>query len=251
MRARDRIIVALDGLDQDQAYRVIEQLAPHVGMVKIGFDLITRQRAGAVAAFASEHELGVFYDGKFHDIPQTVAHASAAAATTPGVRLFNVHCLGGSAMMAAAATAATEAKSAGERPRVLGVTILTSMDAAALVEVGVTPPHSEDSTGGVSMEALVVHLAQLAQGSGLDGVVASPREVGAIRAACGPEFVIVTPGVRPRGAALGDQVRVMTPAEAIRCGADYLVIGRPILRPEQGTCVEAVQRIIEEIETAG
>jgi orotidine-5'-phosphate decarboxylase len=242
MHARDRIIVALDGLNQDQAYRAIEELAPHVGMIKVGFELITRQQAGAVAEFAGEHGLGVFFDGKFHDIPQTVAHASSVAATMPAVRLFNVHCTGGSAMMAAAAKAATDANPTGQRPRVLGVTVLTSMDADTLTEVGLTGPD-----GDPDIEARVVALARLAQTSGLDGVVASPREIEAIRAACGPDFLVVTPGVRPTGAALGDQVRVTTPAEAVRKGADYLVIGRPILSPERGTPAEAAGRIVEEI----
>ncbi|MBA3488105.1 MAG: orotidine-5'-phosphate decarboxylase [Longispora sp.] len=242
MHARDRVIVALDGLNQDQAYRAIEELAPHVGMVKVGFELITRQQAGAVAEFAGKHGLGVFFDGKFHDIPQTVAHASSVAATMPAVRLFNVHCMGGPAMMAAAAKAATDSSPKGQRPWVLGVTVLTSMDANALAEIGLTGPD-----GGPNVEARVVALARLARDSGLDGVVASPREIGAIRAACGPDFLIVTPGIRPTGAALGDQLRVTTPADAIRRGADYLVIGRPILAPEHGTPAEAAQRIVEEI----
>jgi orotidine-5'-phosphate decarboxylase len=242
MDARNRLIVALDGVDLTRAERLIAELAPYVGMFKVGFEQIARQQARTLAEHAASHGVGVFYDGKFHDIPQTVANASGIAAAIPAVQLFNVHCSGGSAMMAAAARAAVEARQRGNRPKVLGVTVLTSMDAETLAEVGLSQKGEDDP-----VVASVVHFARLAQASGLDGVVASPREIETIRAECGPEFCIVTPGVRPAGTALGDQIRVATPGEAIRRGADYLVVGRPITRPENGSPTEAAQRIVDEI----
>ena len=162
----------------------------------------------------------VFLDLKFHDIPNTVAGAVQSAVAT-GAWMVNVHASGGSAMMKAAAEAATTAAAALGRPRplVIGVTVLTSMTDAALAEVGVARPVLEQ----------VVHLARLAKQSGLDGVVASPQETAAIRAACGPDFQIVTPGIRPADQqGKDDQARTLTPAEAMKAGSTYLVIGRPI-----------------------
>jgi orotidine-5'-phosphate decarboxylase len=157
----------------------------------------------------------IFLDLKFHDIPNTVAGAVSAAAELPNVRLVNVHTLGGVTMMRAAREALSGRK---RRPALLGVTVLTSMDAPALRRVGVS--------GSPSSRALA--LARLAKQSGLDGVVASAHEAMAIRRACGPKFLIVVPGVRPASASLNDQSRVATPGEAIRAGANYLVVGRPI-----------------------
>lgn len=183
-------------------------------MFKVGLQLFTAEGPRAVEKLAG---LGfdIFLDLKFHDIPNTVAGAVAAAAELPGVRMVNVHTLGGIAMMRAAREAISGQK---KRPVLLGVTILTSMDAGALRQVGVAgPPGSR-----------AVALARRAKQAGLDGVVASAREARAIRKVCGPKFLIVVPGVRPVSAALNDQSRVATPAEAIRAGANYLVVGRPI-----------------------
>lgn len=182
--------------------------------MKVGSQLFTAEGPRAVKALAGLG-FGIFLDLKFHDIPNTVAGAVASAARLPGIRLLTLHTLGGTAMMKAAREALPGRK---KRPALLGVTILTSMDAAALSEVGVS--------GSPSARALA--LARLAQDAGLDGVVASSHEVRAIRAACGPGFLIVVPGVRPANSSTNDQSRVATPAEAIQSGADYLVVGRPI-----------------------
>lgn len=183
-------------------------------MFKIGSQLFTAEGPRAVEKVAGLG-FGVFLDLKFHDIPNTVAGSVAAAAELPGVRLLTLHTLGGAEMMrAAAGTVAGR----GERPALLGVTILTSHDIATLRSVGIS--------GTPGSRALA--LAKLAKRAGLDGVVASAHEARAIRRACGPKFLIVVPGVRPASASANDQSRVATPAETIRAGANYLVIGRPI-----------------------
>jgi orotidine-5'-phosphate decarboxylase len=183
-------------------------------LFKVGSQLFTAQGPQAVDKLAGLG-FGIFLDLKFHDIPNTVAGAVAAAADLPKVRLLTVHTLGGIAMMRAARKAVARKKN---RPAVLGVTILTSHDAATLRSVGIS--------GSPASRALA--LARLAKEAGLDGVVASAHEARAIRRACGRNFLIVVPGVRPASASVNDQSRVGTPAEAIRAGADYLVIGRPI-----------------------
>jgi orotidine-5'-phosphate decarboxylase len=196
------------------ACALARRLRGAAGMFKVGLQLFTAEGPRAVEKLAG---LGfdIFLDLKFHDIPNTVAGAVAAAADLPGVRLVNVHTLGGVAMMRAAREALTGKK---RRPALLGVTVLTSMDAAELRRVGVSGPPSTRAVG----------LARLAKQAGLDGVVASAHEARAIRRACGARFLIVVPGVRPAGAAVNDQSRVATPGEAIRAGASYLVVGRPI-----------------------
>lgn len=178
---------------------------------------------------------GIFLDLKFHDIPNTVTGAVAAAAELPKVRLLTLHTLGGAAMMRAAREVVAQKRA---RPALLGVTILTSMDAEALARVGVSGTPTER----------VLALARLAQESGLDGVVASGQEARAIREACGPEFLIVVPGVRPANAEAGDQSRVTTPAQAIEAGANYLVVGRPITDAKKPR--EAALAIGKEIAAA-
>ena len=249
------ILVALDVDSAAKAIALADALRGSVGGYKIGKQLFT------VAGPAMVHELTsrgdrVFLDLKFHDIPNTVAGAVRSAVAT-GAWMVNVHASGGSAMMQAAAEAATHAASALGRPRplVIGVTVLTSMTDAALAEVGVTRPVINQ----------VVHLAKLAKQCGLDGVVASPQETAAIREACGPDFQIVTPGIRPlrpfgeltvvpgtvegrrsSGQAAApqskdDQARTLTPAEAMKVGATYLVIGRPITgAPNPREAAEAI-----------
>ena len=212
-RLEKPLFVALDTQDLSRALELARAVGPHVGGLKIGLEFISATGPAGVRAIV---ELGVpvFADVKFHDIPNTVAGASRALATL-GVTIFNIHASGGEAMMRAAVEAVSGAN---PRPKIIGVTVLTSLDNAGLESVGQRTPAAEQ----------VVRLARLAKASGLDGVVCSPKEIGIVRSACGPQFLIVTPGVRPDGADLADQRRVQTPEEAVRAGADILVIGRPI-----------------------
>jgi orotidine-5'-phosphate decarboxylase len=226
------ILVALDVESAAKAIELAEQLRGAVGGYKIGKQLFTAAGPAMVRELASRGDR-VFLDLKFHDIPNTVAGAVQSAVAT-GAWMVNVHASGGTAMMTAAVTAARTAADAVRRPRplVIGVTVLTSMTDAMLAEVGVARPVIKH----------VVHLAQLAKAAGLDGVVASPQETRAIRDACGPDFQIVTPGIRPSDQqGKDDQARTLTPAEAIAAGATYLVIGRPITGAPNPR--EAVERI--------
>jgi orotidine-5'-phosphate decarboxylase len=211
MTPRERLIVALDVPTADQARTLVERLTGAVGMFKVGSQLFTAAGPDFVRELVGRGQ-HVFLDLKFHDIPNTVASAVASAGQL-GVSLVDVHGLGGSAMMAAAAGALPALGC-----RLLAITVLTSHDQDTLGEVGV-PGAIADS---------VERLARLAKDAGVDGVVASPHEVGLIRAACGPDFLIVTPGIRPAGTAQGDQARHATPGAACRAGATYLVVGRPI-----------------------
>ncbi len=244
---RGSLIVALDFDSLSTALKFARLVADQIGMFKIGSQLFTAAGPEAVREVA-QLGAGIFLDLKFHDIPNTVAGAVLSAAAMNGVQLVNVHALGGGAMMQAAAQAVSAGVPMGaDRPRLLAVTILTSMDKAAIREVGVSgPPRSR-----------VVKLAQLAQKSGVDGVVASVQEAKAIRKACGREFLIVTPGVRPSDKSASaknenthkdDQARTATPRQAIKAGADFLVVGRPILAAPDPRA--AIQQIVEEISSA-
>jgi len=209
-------------------------------MFKIGNQLFTAAGPAAVKEVAALGP-GIFLDLKFHDIPNTVAGAILSCAAMPGLQLVNVHALGGRLMLHAAAQAISAAQPMGaDRPRLLAVTILTSIDHKAMREVGL----------GGTPQARVVKLALLAKKAGVDGVVASVKEARAIRKACGRDFLIVTPGVRPKEmAAKGDdQSRTATPTEAIRAGADFLVVGRPILAASDPRA--AAQGIVDEITAA-
>jgi orotidine-5'-phosphate decarboxylase len=239
---RSSLIVALDFDSLSSALKFAKKIADLVGMFKIGSQLFTSAGPDAVRQVAALGA-GVFLDLKFHDIPNTVAGAVLSAAALPGVQLVNVHALGGTAMMQAAMQAVSAGVPMGaDRTRLLAVTVLTSMDQKAIREVGI---------GGAPKDR-VVKLAQLAKKAGVDGVVASVQEAKSIRKACGRDFLIVTPGVRPKlkdaGEIPDDQARTATPTEAIRAGADYLVVGRPILSADDPRV--ATQEIVEEIAAA-
>jgi orotidine-5'-phosphate decarboxylase len=235
-RSRDRLIVALDVESLAQAEALLDRLHGPVSRFKIGSQLFT---ACGPAAIEAVHKRGaeVFLDLKFHDIPNTVAGA-AREATRLGVFMFNVHASGGQAMMRAAAeTAAASARELGvRRPLAIAVTVLTSLDRAAL---------HRDLGVASSVEGHVLHLVRLARAAGLDGNVASPNEIAVIRNHLGTGWVIVTPGVRPAGSAANDQERVATPAAAARAGAHYLVVGRPITAASDPA--RAAQAILEEM----
>ena len=236
----DRILIALDVSTAAEALAMADRLRGVVGGYKIGSQLFTAAGPSVVRALVDRGDR-VFLDLKFHDIPNTVAGA-VKAATRLGVWMVNVHASGGSAMMRAAHDAAREEadRLSIPPPLVIAVTVLTSLDGSALNAVGVAATPMDQ----------VVRLARLSQDAGLDGVVASPQETSAIRAACGPEFVIVTPGIRGGAAASGpdDQQRTATPAGAIEAGSSYLVIGRPITGA--GDPRAAAQRIAAEIATS-
>jgi orotidine-5'-phosphate decarboxylase len=219
MDARDRLIVALDVESLAEAERLLDRLQGLVTRFKIGSQLFTAAGPPAVE-LVQKRGAEVFLDLKFHDIPNTVAGA-AREATRMGVLMFNVHASGGQAMMKAAAESAavTTRETGGRRPIVLAVTVLTSLDRGAL---------SRELSVAASVEGHVLHQARLAAESGLDGCVASPNEIGALRTNRGAGWVIVAPGVRPAGAASGDQSRIATPRAAVQAGAHYLVVGRPI-----------------------
>ena len=213
MRFHNPVFVALDTPDLDRALALARAVKPFVGGLKVGLEFITACGPDGVRRIVGEG-LPVFADVKFHDIPNTVAGACCALAGL-GVAMFNLHAAGGEAMMRAAAEAI-----AGVRPRplLLGVTVLTSLDDAALQSVGQRTPAS----------AQVERLARLAQASGLDGVVLSAHELANVRKSCGAGFLTVVPGIRPAASANADQRRVMTPGAARAAGADILVVGRPI-----------------------
>jgi orotidine-5'-phosphate decarboxylase len=236
---RNPIVVALDVDSADQALTLVERLRGAVGMFKVGKQLFTAAGPDIVRKIVAMGEQ-VFLDLKFHDIPNTVAMAGVEAARL-GVSIFNVHAMGGSKMMRAVSEAVTEAaeRETMPRPIILGVTVLTSHTQDSLKEIGVERALKEE----------VVSLAQLCEASGIHGVVASPLEIEPIRSAIkNSGFVILTPGVRPAGAALNDQSRVMTPAEAIRAGANFLVIGRPITAAKDPGA--AAWKILEEVKQA-
>lgn len=235
---RCELIVALDTPSLAEAEAMVDALRPEVSWFKVGLELFS---AAGPAALAMVRAKGgrVFADLKLHDIPNTVRGA-AAALTRAGVDMFNVHAGGGRAMMLEAAKAAAAgAATSGERPLVLAVTVLTSLDRAAWAEA---------FGQNVDPLAQVVRLADLARAAGLDGVVCSVREAAAVRAACGPDFAIVTPGIRPGGAALDDQARTATPAEAVRAGATHIVVGRPLARAADPR--QAALSILKELEEA-
>jgi orotidine-5'-phosphate decarboxylase len=235
---KNKLIIALDVETAGEARKLFSLLGTQqAGMFKVGSQLFTAAGPDFVREIVAKGGR-VFLDLKFHDIPNTVA-AACREAVRLGVSLFNVHAAGGSEMMrrAVEATAETSAREGIEKPDLIAVTVLTSANTASLREIGIAN----------EVEAQVKMLAGLAAASGMDGVVASPHEIAPIRSIVTREkFLLVTPGVRPAAAAHDDQKRVMTPAEAVRAGADYIVIGRAILKAPDP--LRAVQEIVEEME---
>ena len=228
MTPRDRLIVALDVADASAARAMVDRLAGHVGMFKIGSQIFTAAGPDFVREVIARGEK-VFLDLKFHDIPNTVAGAVSSAGQL-GVSLVDVHALGGKEMLEAAVGALPAMGI-----RLLAITILTSHDEKTLGSIGVSG----------SVADSVRRLAVLAKDAGADGVVASPQEVALVREACGKDFLVVTPGIRPAGSSRGDQARTATPAAAVAAGADYIVVGRPILEAHDPAA--AADAIVREL----
>ena len=236
MQSDPRLIAALDFPTAEAAQQAVKEIGDAVSYYKVGMELYYAA-GNDMIRFLKENGKKVFLDLKLQDIPNTVASALKVE-TTLGVDMINVHAVGGKKMMEAAAKAVKEkAEELGiERPKLLAVTILTSMDEEQFADLNYNNTIAEQ----------VVSLAKLAKAAGLDGVVASPKEAAAIRKACGPDFLIVTPGVRPAGSALDDQSRVTTPVQAFANGSSHIVVGRPIMKAEDRK--EAAAAIVEEIK---
>lgn len=230
MKAFERIYVALDTTDVDYAVELASKLKGLVGGMKVGKQFFTANGPQGVERITAVG-MPVFLDLKFHDIPNTVAGAIRAAGRT-NCAIVNVHAQGGPAMLRAAAEAAREVAI----PMAIAVTILTALDEDDLHAVGIPG----------TVENQVVRLAKLTQDNGMDGVVCSAKEIAPIRKACGPDFKLIVPGIRPQWAAAGDQKRIMTPSDAVKAGADILVIGRPITQADDP--VAAAKLIAEELE---
>ncbi len=232
---RERLILALDTDDPDHALEMVNRFRPRVGLFKVGLQLFTKAGPTLVTSIR-EQGPGVFLDLKFHDIPNTVAGAVIEAARL-GVKILNVHASGGVEMMKAASESLirTCLRENLDRPRLIAVTVLTSLAQEALEhEIGVPR----------RIESHVKHLASLSMRAGLDGVVASPREISIIKDQCGEKFLVVTPGIRPPWSPPDDQKRTMTPKQALMEGADYLVIGRAVTAQKDPDA--ALDRLIEE-----
>jgi orotidine-5'-phosphate decarboxylase len=235
---KEKLIVALDVDSADSARALIDEIGNVVGAFKIGLQLFSAAGPDFVRELTGAGHR-IFLDLKFHDIPNTVSAASIEAARL-GVWMFNVHALGGAEMLRRTANSVAEfcEREGIERPKIIGVTVLTSSDANELREIGI-------ETG---VEATVLNLARLAAKCSLDGIVASPREAAAVKNAAGGNFLVVTPGIRPASETNDDQKRVNTPADAARLGADYLVVGRPITAADNKR--EAATAIVNEIAAA-
>jgi orotidine-5'-phosphate decarboxylase len=237
--AKDRLIVALDTDTRERAEEWVHRLKLHVGLFKVGLQLFTKEGAEMIRSI---HKRGgnIFLDVKYHDIPNTVALACEAACSLR-VALLNVHALGGGAMVKAAADSLKNAstKMRVPKPKLLAVTVLTSHSQAGM---------RKDLGLSGSVQDQVIRLALLAKKAGAEGVVCSPKEIQAVRKACGPGFLIVTPGIRPASAPKNDQKRTLTAAQAVAKGADYLVIGRPILQAPDP--VAAAQAMSAEMQAA-
>jgi len=232
MPPKDRLAIALDFADEREAMKLVDCLDNTCQWFKVGMELYYATGNGIVQQLRNRG-FNVFLDLKLHDIPITVA-GDVPSATHAGASLLTIHAGGGAAMMSAAA----EAASAPNSPRLLAVTVLTSMDASELAGIGITASPADQ----------VLRLAKLAKKSGIDGMVCSPEEVAALRKETGPDTLLVVPGIRPAGSATDDQKRIATPAQAIADGASMLVVGRPITRAADPAA--AAQSILQEIEQA-
>ncbi len=232
MPPKDRLAIALDFADEREAMKLVDRLDNTCQWFKVGMELYYAT-GNRIVQQLRDRGFNVFLDLKLHDIPNTVAGA-VRSATRAGASLLTIHAGGGAAMMSAAA----EAASAPGSPRLLAVTVLTSMDASELAGVGITAAPADQ----------VLRLAKLAKKSGIDGMVCSPEEVAALRKETGPDSLLVVPGIRPAGSASDDQKRIATPAQAIADGASMLVVGRPITRAADPAA--AAQSILQEIEQA-
>ena len=234
--SQTQLIVALDLDNLEEASQIVSQLSDVVRWFKVGKQLFTATGPVSVENLRDSVD-GIFLDLKFHDIPNTVAGA-VASATKIGARMINMHASGGLEMMSAAREAADQHANDSRIPTpiLLGVTVLTSIDEASF---------KRDFDTRRTLRDQVAYLAELSQKAGLDGVVASPLEIALIRGVCGEDFLIVTPGVRPKWAAAGDQRRITTPAEAVASGADYIVVGRPITGADNPT--QAAKAILREM----
>jgi orotidine-5'-phosphate decarboxylase len=229
---RDRLAVALDLPNEHEALKLVDRLGQTCQWFKVGMELYYAA-GNSIVQQLRDRGFNVFLDLKLHDIPNTVAGA-VRSVTHAGASLLTIHATGGAAMMSAAA----EAAAAPGAPRLLAVTVLTSMDANELAGIGITASPAEQ----------VLRLARLAHASGIDGMVCSPEEVAVLRKETGPNTLLVIPGIRPTGSAIGDQKRIATPAEAIAHGASMLVVGRPITRATDPA--QAAQAILQEIAEA-
>lgn len=229
--ATNPVVVALDFEQKAAALDLVSQLDPTLCRLKVGKEMFTHFGPGFVTEL-QQRKFDVFLDLKFHDIPNTVAKAVRAAADL-GVWMVNVHASGGSKMMQAAAQALADFGA--DKPLLIAVTVLTSMEQTDLTELGISR----------SVAAQVSHLADLTKQAGLDGVVCSAQEAALLKQQCGRDFCLVTPGIRPAFAGSDDQKRVMTPSQALAVGVDYLVIGRPITKAANP--LQALQAIYQEI----
>jgi orotidine-5'-phosphate decarboxylase len=232
MDLKSHLAIALDHPDAAQALALVDHLGDTCQWYKVGMELYYAE-GNRIVQHLRDRGFNVFLDLKLHDIPNTVAGA-VRSATQAGASLLTIHASGGGAMMSAAAEAATAPGS----PRLLAVTVLTSMDANELAGIGITASPAEQ----------VLRLARLAQASGINGMVCSPEEVAILRKETGPDSLLVVPGIRPAGSAVGDQKRVATPTQAIADGASLLVVGRPITRATDPAA--AARAVLQEIELA-
>lgn len=235
--AREKLILALDVPSEAEALNIVKELKDEVGLFKIGLELYAHSGVRLFEAMRSEG-VSFFFDCKFHDIPNTVARASQAL-VGQGIAMFNVHATGGYEMMRSTIESTHKAaQQAGvAAPKIIAVTMLTSINDQEADDIGF----------GAAVSQMVPRLAALTKRAGLDGVVASAQEVTAIREVCGPDFLIVTPGIRPAWSSSDDQKRIVTPAQAIKDGSDYLVVGRPITQSSSRR--DAARRVVEEMES--